>query len=420
MKRIPPAAWAIAAICLAFFLIFFLPNIRGATSESLLQQTSIDEPVTYGYLVRMLTPASGLKDLWERWIIYGDYHYGYPFYFLSALTILPVRLIHGALFTNYTGLNLLLLRQIISVLPMLLACAWMVYLATGFRKVWESAGLLVLLLSVRGIARNSIQWWHPDAISVLAVVLTLFFLQRDRLRFGRNFFFAAAACGIAAGIKLAGFFLFLAVGGYLAGGLVRKVKPVGRLLLLGGGFILVMLLSLVLSNPVVYNAGARAEIVKIQLYKTGELDQGYSHDVTDDYAKGPQHWAWTLTRWFGSPALFAFLALSLLAGCLWGPDRPLNRLILGAILPYSIYLLWFVAVKPDHYWLPMVVPLYVTFFNIPRILAVHPVGRTWYGRVLTLGVYLLAVGFVAFNLLRPESGLLAQFNAALAVPGALW
>ena len=151
MKRISPAAWVTVVICLAFFLIFLFPNARGATSEGLLAKTSIDEPITYPYVVRMLTPASGLKDLWERWIIYGDYHYGYPFYFLSAVAVLPVRLIHGASFTNFTGINLLLLRQLISVLPMLIACAWMVYLVTGFRRVWESAGLLILCSAFVGL-----------------------------------------------------------------------------------------------------------------------------------------------------------------------------------------------------------------------------------------------------------------------------
>jgi hypothetical protein len=419
MKRIPPAAWMIAAICLVCFVLFLFPNARGATSESQLSKTSIDEPVTYPHVVRMLTPPSGLKDLWERWIIYGDYHYGYPFYFLSAVAVLPVRLVHGASFTNFTGLNLLLLRQLISVLPMLLACAWMVYLLTGFRRVWDSAGLLVLLLSVRGIARNSIQWWHPDALSVLAVVLTLFFLNRDRLRFGRNFYFAAVACGIAAGIKLAGFFFFLAVGGYVAAGLLRKILPFGRALAVSGLFVLVMAGSLILSNPVVYNSGAREEILKIQLYKTTELDLGYSHDDPLAYGKGPAFWEWTLTRWFGSPALLAFLGLSLLAGCLWGTDRLLNCLILGWLLPYSIYLLWFVAVKPDHYWLPVFVPLFAVFFNIPRILAAKPVGQTWYAKAAIVGVYLLATGFVIYNFIRPESGLLAQFNAAMRVSGSI-
>ena len=92
--------------CLLYFCLFIPPNARGAQSERMLQCTSVDEPVTYPYVVRMLTPASDLKDLFTRWVIYGDYHYGYPFYFLSALVVLPVRLAHGGGSPTSPRLNL--------------------------------------------------------------------------------------------------------------------------------------------------------------------------------------------------------------------------------------------------------------------------------------------------------------------------
>ena len=202
---------ALLLIGLLYFALFIPPNSLGAQSEGMLAKTSIDEPVTYPYVVRMLTPAHSPKELFERWVIYGDYHYGYPFYFLSALVVLPVRLSTGALFVNHTSLNLLLLRQLISVLPMLAACILMVYLVTAFRSAWQSILLLAVLLTTRGIVRSNLQWWHPDGLSILAVILTLFFLNRDRLRFGPSFYLAAVFCGIAAGIKLAGFFFFLAI-----------------------------------------------------------------------------------------------------------------------------------------------------------------------------------------------------------------
>jgi hypothetical protein len=405
-------------VSLVYFALFIYPNTLGARSETMLAKTSIDEPVIYPYVVRMLTPASGLKDLWERWVIYGDYHYGYPFYFLSALVVLPVRLAYGALFTNHTGLNLFLLRQLISVLPMLLACVLMVYLVTRFRSAWQTFGLLAVLLSVRGIVRNNLQWWHPDALSVLAVVLTIYFLERDRLRFGRDFVFAAMACGVAAGIKLAGAFFFLAVAGYLIAGLRQKRLTWKTLLAKGGLFIAVMLAALVISNPELYNSGARQELVNLQIYKSGELDQGYS-DGSLYYAKGPQYWEWTLSRWFGNPWMLAFATLSILAGCLWGEKRRLNLLILGWIIPYSVYLFWFVAVKPDHYWLPVMVPLYSGLLNLPMILLNGPKPRwmshTRLNLALSVLVFALAAGFVVNNFAREGSGIVTQVTAALNV-----
>jgi hypothetical protein len=409
----------VALIGLLYFGLLCIPNLRGAQTEGMLAKTSIDEPVTYPYVVRMLTPAHSPKELFERWVIYGDYHYGYPFYFLSALVVLPVRLAYGGLFVNHTGLNLFLLRQLISVLPMMVACILVVYLFTAFRSAWQTLVLLAVLLSTRGIVRSEIQWWHPDALSVLAVVLTLFFLNYDRLRFGRNFYFAAVACGVAAIIKLAGLFFFLAVGGYLAAGLVRKVLTLRKTLLAGLLFLGIMLAAMVVSNPVLYNAGARQEMVKIQIYKSGELDKGYTHDDPYYYSKGPQFWEWTLTRWFGNPWMLGFALLSLLAGCFWGPNRLLNRLILAWILPYSVYLGWFVAVKPDQYWLPVIVPLYGGLLNLVQIIKESP-APLWLRQPrlqlgVTAAVLLILAGFVVTNFARPASGITAQYGAALMV-----
>ena len=410
---------AVAAAGLIYFALFWYPNTLGAKSETMLARTSIDEPVLYPFVVRMLTPASSLKDLWERWIIYGDYHYGYPFYFLSAVVVLPVRLIYGAKFTDHTGLNLFLLRQLIGVLPMVLACIWMVYLVTRFRSWWQALVLLLALFSVRGIVRSNIQWWHPDALSVLAVVATIFFLERDRLRFGRNFYFAAAACGVAAGIKLAGFFFVLSIAGYLIAGLVQKKLTTGQFVKAGLLFVLVMFAAIVIVNPVVYNSGARAEIVKVQIFKSGELDKGYTHDAAIYYSKGPQWWEWTLTRWFGNPWMLTFAFLSLLAGCFWGPNRLLNRIALGFIVPFAVYMFWFVAVKPDQYWLPVMVPLYSALLNIPLILREVSLpdrfNRPWIKPAVLAAVLLLVGGFVVTNVVRPASGIVDQYRAALII-----
>ena len=407
------------AVCLLYFCLFIPPNARGAQSERMLQSTSVDEPVTYPYVVRMLSPASDLKDLWTRWVIYGDYHYGYPFYFFSALVVLPVSLVHGGAFTNFTQLNLLLLRQLISVLPMLAAALLLTWMATRFRSSVLSLLLLGVLLSLRALVRNNIQWWHPDALSVLAVVLTLFFLERDRLRFGRNFYFAAAACGVAAGIKLAGFFFFLAVAGYLAAGLWRKALTFPRAVLAGALFVVVMVAALVLSNPFLYNSGAREELVKIQSFKTEELALGYPHDDPRYYALGPQWWEWTLTTWYAHPLVLALLGLSLAVGCVWGPNRLLNGLILLWIIPNAVYLLFFVAVKPDHYWLPVLLPLFAMMFNIPMAIADgrNPALRVRprRGLFLSLAWLILALGLIVVNITRPYSGNLALYRQGMQV-----
>ena len=61
--------------------------------------------------------------------------------------------------------------------------------------------------------------------------------------------------------------------------------------------------------------------------------QGYTHDDPRYYAKGPHWWEWTLTTWYAHPLVLALLGLSLAAGCIWGPNRLLNGLILLWMLP---------------------------------------------------------------------------------------
>jgi hypothetical protein len=106
----------------------FFPNALGAKDQAMLQKTSTDEPVIYPFVVRILQDPSSFKDLFTRWVIYGDYHYGWLFYLGSALVLLPVKALFGMGFQNHLQLNILLMRQFVSVLPMVLAIVWLVYL----------------------------------------------------------------------------------------------------------------------------------------------------------------------------------------------------------------------------------------------------------------------------------------------------
>ncbi|MDR3573994.1 MAG: hypothetical protein P4L50_09040 [Anaerolineaceae bacterium] len=357
--------WIVGGIGLVFFILLFFPNNTGAKDPHMLFMFSNDENMTYPIVVRMLSFSRDLHQTWGQLIIYGDYHYGYPFYFLSALVVLPVRLIYGANFTSHIQLNMLLLRQFISVLPMLLAAGFMVYIVTRLRSTWQSAGLFVLLITVPGIFRNDLSWWHPDALAVLAVVLTIFFLDRDHLRFGRNFYLAAFTCGLATAIKLFGLFFFLTIIGYLAAGLILNKLTIQRSMAVSSLFLLVMCGTIVLSNPFLFYSGPRQRMIEIQTSKSVELNAGYSHDDPVYYQKGPQWWVFTLSNWYGQPWFLGLLGLSLLAGCFWGASQFQNRLIFSWVLPYSIYVLYFVAPKPDQYWLPAMIPLFASSLTLP-------------------------------------------------------
>ncbi len=421
-KRI---AIVVALIGLAYFAIFILPNSLGAKDWSMLQATSTDEPVTYPYVLRMLQDPSSLKDLFVRWVIYGDYHYGWLFYLWSALVLLPLKLFYGMSFVNHLQLNLLLLRQFVSVLPMVAAIAGLVYLQTRFKSWFKTLFLLVVMLSIRSVVRMNIQFWHPDALSVLAVVVTLFFLERDRLKFGKNFYFAAAACGISIGIKLAGVFFAGTVAAYIIAGMIKKSLDLKRAVGVSALFLLVMAAALVITNPFIYNQGAREELVKVQSYKQLELSQaiGYAEDNAINYTKSPVYWTWTFQTYFASWPTLAFFFISLIIGCFWGPNKLLNRLILSYIIPQSIYLFYFVAPKPDQYWIPVMLPLFSAMLALPPALKellakkpnLDPAKLKMATTIVTLILYLGLTGFLITNSTRFFSGFYDRFTTGMAV-----
>ncbi len=115
------------------------------------------------------------------------------------------------------------------------------------------------------------------------------------------------------------------------------------------------------------------------------------------------------------------LAGSLIAGAAWGQKRLLYLLILTWVVPYSIYLLYFVAVKPDHYWLPVLIPLFSCAFAIFDLIpaswgngaqrfSIRPF--PWGKIVLFLAAILLAWQFVT-NISRPISGNVAIYTSAI-------
>jgi len=343
-----------------YFILFIFPNASTMGSDNPIVYLDRDEFVTYPIVERMLDFGPDLSTTWGRLIIYGDYHYGYPFYFLSMLTLLPLRLIQGTGFYDHTKINILILRQVISVLPMVLTAGVFAYVITHFRKLWASLFIFLFILTIPAVVRNNMHWWHPDALMVLAIALTFLFLDMDEYRLGKYFLFAAAACGMASAIKLMGFFFFLTIPVYLL--LVWRRRGVGfkKVILSGVLFVGVMLLVIVLSNPFLFYKGPREDMLAIQSQKTDALSEGYTHEESLYYSLGPEYWHWTLTVSYGDPnfSLMLLLLLGLAAAII--PDRDIYRLLLAWIVPIGIYLMWFVAPKPDHYLLPLLVPLYAS------------------------------------------------------------
>ena len=120
----------------AYFWLFIPVNSSSSEGGSVFSIFSNDEYITYPYVEKMLRGGKDIHELWGNLIIYGDYHYGYPFYFLSTLVLLPRRILLGDAFFAARTTNILLLRQMINVLPMIAAAWILVYYKTHYRKVF--------------------------------------------------------------------------------------------------------------------------------------------------------------------------------------------------------------------------------------------------------------------------------------------
>ncbi|HEY59921.1 MAG TPA: hypothetical protein G4N92_04455 [Anaerolineae bacterium] len=397
----------LVVIGIIYFVIFIEPNSSSQKDGGPYSLFSIDEFIIYPNVMRMLTFGKDIHETWGNLIIYQDYLYGYPFYFLSMLVLLPRRLMMGAAFFDSEPTNILILRQCINVVPMILSAGVLVFIRTKFRSIFHSVILFALILTIPSVFRSNIWWFHPDSLTFLFITLTLLFLQLDKLRLGRNFIFAAIACGISIAIKLLGLFFFLTIPLYLLIGLIKKQCDFKKVMYFAIIFVLIMVFVVVFTNPFLWYEGPRMRMIERQASKQYELKHGYTHGDPIVYQRGPKWWEWTFETWFGPPYYLIFLAISLVAGCLWGKDRLSNILIMSWSFPFLIYVLFFVAPKPDNYISPGLIPLYTAALNFPDILFTHYLQKEKWGKVF----YLVIMSLVALLLIMQF-----QFNITHDIP----
>ncbi|HTX79425.1 MAG TPA: hypothetical protein VMC62_07140 [Longilinea sp.] len=273
MKSTTKTIIILCLISVLYFVLFIAPNNTGAKDVNMIAVFNIDEYAQYPHAIGMLVPGDTLIKTLRNFFIYEHYFYGFPFYFWSAIALLPSPIFSGAGWASETPLNMLLLRQIVNVLPMILTAFILVWMQTRFRRWWLATGLFVLLLAIPTVVSNDL-WWHPDSLAVLSVVVTLFFLDLDKQRFGRYFFLAAAACGVAIGIKYEGVFFALAIPIYLVWGALKHKISWKHMIGMAAAFVGIMLAALVISNPLLLLPQERAEIIHYQIWQYQQTTGG--------------------------------------------------------------------------------------------------------------------------------------------------
>lgn len=341
---------ALLVLGVIYFLLFAFPNIKGALDSNMLSVFEPDEFAQYPHVIQMLTPGKTLLGTVFNFVVYRHFYYGYPFYLTSALVLLPVKLLYGLKATTQVMFTL---REVISVLPMVLAVIFLVYIQTRFRSFWKSIVLFVLLLSIPAVIKNDL-WWHPDSLTILFIVLTFFFLDRDDFAFGNNFLLAAVACGLAVGTKLIGLFFFLAIPIYLVWGLFNRRIDIRQAVVKAVLFVAVMAVTVVVTNPLLLVPEGRAKIIETQQAQAAAMSSGWGVI----YASGPASWFSTILDYYGQWFFIILAFIAAILGVLRSSRRILYVLILAYVIPFALYVLFFIAIKPKHFLLPIALPLF--------------------------------------------------------------
>jgi hypothetical protein len=343
-RRIFSLLLLISALALVMFAV---PDYTASENMAMVQMFEPDEASPLPFLFRMIAPSESIEQALRSFVFYEFYYYGFPHFAYSAFVILPLKWFNQL---DNLPLVMMVLRLMGSTLPLLVSLLLLVYMQDGFHT-YRSVVLYVLLLGIPAVWSNN-YWWHPDGLTMLAVVGTLFFLQRDRLRFGANFLLAAVSAAIAVAIKLIGLYFFLAVALTIVLGGVLKTASWRRIAVMSISFIVVLALVFVITNPFLLSSWGRADYIDKQMKTTFVLSFGYGVE----YAKGLVG-AWpVMNRYYGGTL---FLLVSL--GCavwvaFYGKRRLLSALILTWFLPLTVSLLVMIHMK-FQYWMPAALPL---------------------------------------------------------------
>jgi hypothetical protein len=351
-------------ISIAYFTVFVFPNSTGAKDPMMISLFEPDEFAQYPIVTKMLEPDGSRNQTIYNFIAYRHYYYGSPFYFSSALLLLPLKFTQDLADVQ---LNMLLLRQFISILPMLGALLLLTHLQTKFTSPAKAIGLFIFLLSVSAVVENNL-WWHVDSLAVFFIALTLFLLDRDDQRFGLYFALAAASVGLATGTKVIGLFFVLTIPTYLLIGVLSKKLTWRKAIIQAVLFVSIMAATIVISNPFLLLSEHRAEMIKTLTRQSRSMSEGW----TLAYDVGPASWLNIIKELYGQ-LIFVTLAFIALALGIWrGQNRIRHLLIATWALPLGLYVLFTVAIKPTHFFLPILLPVYsslVVLFEFPPFTA---------------------------------------------------
>ena len=340
-------------LSLVYFIKFIPPNMAASQNIEMVSIFEPDEAVPLPYVFNMIRPADSLKNALIQFFFYKYYFYGFPHFAYSAAVLFPLQWFNQL---NNTPLVMVVLRQMVSLLPLLAAIWIIVYLQTRF-KGYRAVLLFIFLVSLPAVLTNNF-WWHPDGLAILFAMLAIFFLERDDLRLGKNYYFSAAMCGISAATKGIGFYFFLTIPIYLAVGLISKKAAWKKTALSALGFIVCMALAYLLVNPTLIYPSVRERYFKVMISQSELLSQGYEVE----YPKGILTAVPQMVNDFGTLPFLILTVVACVRSMVRDQKRLLHLIILTWAIPITVFIFFLIHYK-FQYWLPVALPLFSTVIN---------------------------------------------------------
>ena len=340
---------------LVYFIAFIPPNLTGARDVNMLSVFQHDEFAQYPHVIRMLTPGDTIYQSLRNFVVYLHYYYGYPFYFLSALFLLPVTLFIGSGWAQHTSTIVAVLRQSINVLPIILATLILVWLQTKLINRAKALVIFILLLTLPAVVDNNM-WWHPDSLLVLFTVLTLFFLARDDFRFGKDFFLSAVPLGLAIGVKILGVLFVVTYAVYFLYSLFSHRISLKKAVIFSSLFLALLIFVVVATNPLLLLPIERGEIFEVFKANLQQNTLGFWVKGNTDVSMFQQ-----VTQLYSSKYTSKTLLMISFAGLVYSfirkETQALGLVIFTWAIGYLGYFLFFAATLRSHYLLPVALPV---------------------------------------------------------------
>ena len=118
------------------------------------------------------------------------------------------------------------------------------------------------------------------------------------------------------------------------------------------GFVIVMFISILISNPYLLIPSEFNQFIQIMTRQASAQSSGW----TLTYSRGISAWLPIVTHRYGSIPFWLAICSCLIFSITHKSTRTWGLLLLSWTLPLSIYILFFTAIKPTHFLLPVAIP----------------------------------------------------------------